>query len=241
MGVILAIARREFAAFYRTSAGWIIAALFALLSGGVFLAELTPGEPATMRGFFVLAGWLTLLMAPAISMRLIAEERRTGALEALTTAPISDWQIAFGKFAGAIACFLATLAPTLVFVAALAAVSRPDSGPILTGYLGLSLLGAALVAIGLFFSSLTRSQAAALLASVLVVLLSQAAATIGAQAADRAVGAWLSQPLFALSLAPRMGDFAKGVIDTGDVVFFLATAFWFTALAAMAMETRRWR
>lgn len=241
MRALLAIARREFTAFYRSAAGWAISALFALLSAAVFLVGFVPGEPATMRLFFVLAGWLTLLIAPAISMRLLAEERRSGTLETLASAPVSDWATAFGKALGGWACFLSILTPTLAFVAVLERVADPEPGPIVAGYLGLALLGAALTAMGLFFSSLTRSQVAALLATALVALLSQVAATLGAQAAGRAGLAFLQQPLHALALAPRMEDFGKGVVDLGHVVFFLAVGVWFTSLTAMTLEMRRWR
>ncbi|RMD61712.1 MAG: hypothetical protein D6824_07735 [Planctomycetota bacterium] len=241
MRALLAIALREFAAFFRSAAGWIICALFALLSAVVFLVGFVPGEPATMRLFFVLAGWLTLLIAPAISMRLLAEERRTGTLETLASAPVSDWAVAFGKALGGWACFLTILTPTLVFVVVLERVADPERGPIVAGYLGLALLGLTLIAMGLFFSSLTRSQVAALLATAFVALLSQAAATLGAQAAGRAGMGWLQQTLYALALAPRMEDFGKGVVDTGHVVFFLATSVWFTSLTAMSLEMRRWR
>jgi len=241
MNVIVAIALREFKAFFRTPAGWVVSALFSLLCAIVFLTGFLPGEPATMRSFFVLAGWLSLLIAPAISMRLIAEEYRTGALETLSTAPISDWQVAIGKFLGGSACFVAMSLPTFVFVAALAGTANPDYGPIIGGYIGLWLLGVALIAIGLFFSTVTRNQVAALLSTVFFVILTQVAATIVARAADGAIGAWLSAPLYTLSLAPRMDDFAKGVIDTKHVAFFLAAAIWFTSMSAIVMEARRWR
>ena len=238
MTALLAVAGREFASYFRTSVGWIVVALFLLLSGlWVAFDTFRAGEPASLRVFFASSQWLLLLVAPAISMRLLAEEFRSGTIEPLGASPASDWAVVFGKFVGAVAFLGAMIAPTLVYVALLEAVADPDYGPLLAGYLGLALLGTLYVAVGLFMSSLTRSQVVAFLSTMFFFLLLWFATSQGA----RALGPPWDERLFALSPGLRLADFAKGVIDTGHVVFFLATSLWFVCLAAASLEFRRWR
>lgn len=238
MRALCAIASREFASFFRTPIGWVIIALYLLLSGiWVSFDTIRPGEPASLRLFFATSQWLLLIVAPAISMRLISEETRAGTIEPLMTAPASDWAIAYGKFAGALAFLVVLLAPTLVYVALLAVVSNPDPGPILAGYLGLVCLGMLYLGVGLLASALTRNQVVAFLATLFFFLLMWFATTQGAFL----LGPPFDKPLFALSITLRTADFAKGVIDSGHVVFFLAATVWSVSLAAIALEWRRWR
>lgn len=234
----LAIASREFAGFFRQPMGWVVIALYLALSGAVFaLGSLQPGSPATLRGFFAVSTWLLLFVAPAASMRLLADEQRVGTLEPLMTSPVSDWAIVAGKYLGAAGFLLAMLAPTLVYVGVLEIFADPDYGPIAAGYLGLVLVGALYLAVGLLFSTLTDSQIVAFLASLFFFLLLRIATLQGA--------AYLGDPwaqyLYPLSIDMRMGDFAKGVIDTSHIVFFLVASVWFLVLSGAMLTLRRWR
>ncbi|MBX3353118.1 MAG: ABC transporter permease subunit [Phycisphaeraceae bacterium] len=235
---VLAIASREFAGFFRQPMGWVVIALYLALSGAVFaLGSLQPGSPATLRGFFAVSTWLLLFVAPAASMRLLADEQRVGTLEPLMTSPVSDWAIVVGKYLGAAGFLLAMLAPTLVYVGVLEVFADPDYGPIGAGYLGLVLVGALYLSVGLLFSTLTDSQIVAFLASLFFFLLLRIATLQGA--------AYLGDPwaqyLYPLSIDMRMGDFAKGVIDTSHVVFFLVASAWFLVLSGAMLTLRRWR
>lgn len=233
-----AIATREFAGFFRQPMGWVVVALFLALSGAVFaLGSLQPGAPASLRGFFAVATWLLMFVAPAASMRLLADEHRVGTIEPLMTSPVSDWAIVTGKYAGAAGFLLAMLAPTLVYVGVLEVFADPDYGPIVAGYLGLILVGSLYLAVGLLFSTLTDSQIVAFLASLFFFLLLRLATLQGA--------AYLGEPwaqyLYPLSIDMRMGDFAKGVIDTSHIVFFLVASAWFVVLSGAMLTLRRWR
>ncbi|MEM8835632.1 MAG: ABC transporter permease subunit [Planctomycetota bacterium] len=236
MSALLAIASREVASAFRTPVGWVVIALFSLLGGIVFVAGLTPGEPASMRTFFSLSEWLLLPIAPAISMRLIADERRVGTLETLVTAPVSDWQVAVGKYLGALVFLALMLAPSLIYTGVLEWLSDPDLGPILAGYLGLLLVGMLYLAVGLLASTLTESQVVAFLGTLFFFLIVWLG---GSQLAPRVPDA-VAEVLYALSVFGRLGDFAKGIIDTEHIVFFVVTSCWFVALSAVALEIRRW-
>ncbi len=231
-----AIALREFASYFRVPLGWVVIALFTLLSGVLFAITLEPGAPASLRAFFGLATWTMLFVAPAVSMRLLSEEARAGTLEILTTSPVTSASVAMGKYLGACGFLVAMLVPTLVYVGALEAVADPDYGPVLSGYLGLLLSGMVYLAVGLLASALTASQTSAFLGCLFTLLLLR----IGSLQGGALPEPW-SDLAFALSLDLRVEDFAKGVVDLGGVAFFLAASGWFVALAAVALEARRWR
>lgn len=239
MTQLLTIAKRELAAYFRTPVGWVVTALFLALSSVAFaFLVLAPAEPASLRPFFGLSGWLLMFVAPAISMRLIADEVRTGTIEPLMTAPVSDWLIMIGKYAGAVAFLVIMLLPTLVYPATLEALAEPDYGPVVAGYLGLALAGLLYLALGALFSALTDSQMLAFLGTLMALVLARFATTDAiAQRAPEP----LSAALFALSIDHRLAGFARGVISTGDVAFFLCASVWLVILAVVALQSRRWR
>ncbi|MEZ6318129.1 MAG: ABC transporter permease subunit [Phycisphaerales bacterium] len=240
MRKLLAIAARELDALFRLPVGWIAIALFVLLTGVVFAqTTLIPGEPATLRYFFLSSSWMLAPVAPAISMRLISEEARTGTLEPLVTAPVGDVTIVWGKYLGAVGFLVLMLAPTLVFPLVLwgASSPAPDPGPIVTGYLGLVLVGMVYLAVGTLASALTSSQTLAFLATLIVLALALVLSSGVAEKVDPRIG----RVLLAFSVPLRMRDFARGIVDTSHVVFFVSASVWFVTLAAAALESRRWR
>lgn len=239
MSGVLTIARRELTGYFRSPAGWIIVALFLFLTGMIFgRYVLVPGRAASLRDFFAVSGWLLLPVAPAISMRLLAEEIRGGTLESLLTAPVSGAGIVLGKFAGAMAFLIAMLAPTGVYLIVLERVStiQLDMGPVLAGYLCLVLTGALYLAIGTLASSMTANATLAFLVSLFVIL-----GLMMAPSAAEFLPAWARPFLFALAITERIGDFAKGVIDSSHVVFMSTLAAWFLVLAGCVTEMRRWK
>lgn len=234
----LVIAKRELAAFFRVPLGWVVMALFLFLSGFVFSRfSLQPGTPATMRDFFSFWWRVLVVVSPAISMRLLAEEHRTGTIDPLLSSPVSEIGVIAGKFLGALGFLAVCLAPTLVYAGILMWLAKPDPGPIYAGYLGILLLGAFQLALGLLFSTLTSSQTLAFLATLVTLLVLEAGAVYGAQSLP---APWDQVPL-ALSTDLRIADFAKGVIDTTHVAFFLIASVWLCGLAALVLRTRRWR
>ncbi|MEM7756281.1 MAG: ABC transporter permease subunit [Planctomycetota bacterium] len=240
MNAAAAIAAREFLAHYRTASGWLIAALFLLLTGAVFTANtLVPGEPASLRYFFSPAAWLLVVIAPAISMRSFAEEARTGTIEPLLTGPATDPEVVLGKHAGSVAFLLSLFLPSLLFPLLLAwAADAPlDLGPIITGYLGLALVGSTYLALGLLVSALTDSQTLAFLAAFL--LLTGYLIVTGPTAGQ--LPAPFDRMAAAAAVQPRLADFAKGVLDLGSLVAFGAIQCALLAGSWAAIDARRWR
>jgi ABC-2 type transport system permease protein len=239
MRAATAIATRELSSYFRQPVGWIVMALYLLLAGGVFgLGILRPGEPASLRALFTSSGMLLLPVVPAISMRLMAEELRSGTIENLLTSPVGGAGIVLGKFLGAGAFLLTMLIPTGIFALILFRVSQPppDIGPILSGYVCLILTGLLYLAIGTLASCLTNNATLAFMMTLFAILGLLLVESAADHVPDNA------RPIImALSLRPRIADFARGVVDTAHVVFFVSGAAFFLAWAVAAVELRRWR
>lgn len=234
------IASRELSSLFRLPVGWVVIALYTLLTGAVFAYLIvSPGQAASMRVFFAIAGWLLLPVVPAVSMRLLSEEFRSGTIEPLLTSPVSDAAVVLGKYLGGFAFLVVMFLPTLLHVAILAWLSspRPDPGPVLAGYLCLLLVGAFYLSIGLLVSSLTSNQTLAFLGTFFVLLMVLMIGLVPVERAPEAVRPVLA----ALSVRARVDDFAKGIIDTAHIVFFVGASALFVVLTAVAMESRRWR
>jgi ABC-2 type transport system permease protein len=191
-----------------------------------------------MQSVFGLSGFFLLLVAPAVSMRLLSEELKAGTIEPLMTAPVPDFAIIAGKFLGGALFLACMIGPTVLYALVLMAVSdpRPDPGPIAAGYLSLLLVGSLYLSVGMLASALTSSQALAFLTAFLTL----AGLWIFTSSADN-LPPRLARLAATISLQPRIADLAKGVIDTAHVVFFLAGTAWFLVLAYVALQVRRWR
>ena len=238
MNRVWAIATREFVSMFRVPAGWIIIALFAFLSGILFVNQiLIPGAPGSMRYFFAPCAWMLVAIAPAISMRLLSEEYRTGSFESLRTTPAGDWAVALGKYVGAVLFLVAMLAPSLALPVILAFVSdpMPDPGPMVSGYLMLVLVGMVYLGIGLLASSLTSSQTLAFLGTLMTLVLLMVVTGVLAPRA----GGRLGELLGAVSVIGRAGELGKGIIDTATISFFLIASVWMLALTSGVLEARR--
>jgi hypothetical protein len=237
---MLAIARREAAAYFRTPAGWAVLALFLALQGLVFwmFVQFLGGPDAppggVMEFFFggTILYWIAVgLLATVVPMRLIAEELRAGTIEPLLTAPVSPFEVVAGKWLAATGFYVAAWAPTGLMVAYLRAIGGGlDPGPIAAGYLGTLLLGMAALSVGLLASSVTRNQLVAATLSFVVFLAALLAGALESEA--RAPG--LAAALRRTSLFRTMEDFGHGIVDSRPIVLLLSV----TALA-MAAATGR--
>jgi ABC-2 type transport system permease protein len=235
---VWAIAQREFASFFRLPLGWIVIALFVCLSSVFFTrSAIIPGEPATMRDFFGIWWGLLIVICPAISMRLFSEEHRTGTIESVMTAPVSEAALVAGKFFAGLMFLGAMLVPSLVYVAVLASLARPEFGPIVSGYLGLVLLGSLYLSIGCLASSLTSSQTLAFLATMFALLVIDIAPRQLAGLMPEGIGRLILNSTPSL----RLGDFSRGLIGSANAAYFILTSFWFLAVTVVLMQSRRWR
>jgi ABC-2 type transport system permease protein len=171
-----------------------------------------------------------------LTMRLLAEEKSTGTMELLMTFPVTDSQVVLGKFLATFVVYLLMLAPTLVYVGVIRAFGGNEWGPLLSAYLGLVLLGASFIAVGMFSSSLARNQ---IVAGVLGIGLLLLLWVMGA--ASSVLGPRLSSLIAYLSLNDHFMNFGQGVIDLKDVVFYLSFIAGALFLTVRVLESGRWR
>ena len=236
MGNIWAIAQRELQSYFVSPVAYVVGALFLLISGFLFSIILSQSSEASMRPLFGNFAVIFLFIVPGLTMRLLAEEQRTGTLELLLTAPVRDAELVLGKFLGVVLLLLILLTITAIYPAILLLAGNPDRGPILAGYLGVILQGAAFLAIGLFASSLTQNQIIAALLTFVILLLLWLA-----EALSQFTGGRVGDLFRFLSITRHFDEFPRGVIDTRHVLFFLSVIAASLFLTVVAVQTRRWR
>jgi ABC-2 type transport system permease protein len=251
---ILAIAQKELKSYFASPIAYVVIGLFALMFGffyytllGIFIEQgmrmmgLQGGPTQNVndqmiRPLFLNASVLLLFVLPMITMRTYSEEKRSGTIELLLTAPLTDFQIIMGKFLGAMALYAAMLAVTMVHVGVLFAFGKPEWIPIATGYLGLLLMGGCFISVGLLISSFTRNQIVAVMATFAVFLLLWVINWAGPLTGPRT-----SAVLDYLSITSHLDDFTRGVVDTKHVVYYISFIVFGLFLTARSVDTERWR
>jgi ABC-2 type transport system permease protein len=276
----LAIAAREVRAYFTSPLAYVVIGVFLLLSGYIFWASLVrfselclrfASNPyfssqlnvndMVVRPLFGTMGIIFLLLLPVVTMRLLAEERRAGTAELLFTSPVTSGQVVLGKYLGAACLLVVMIGVTLTYpILILNSGAGPDMKPTLVGYLGVLLMGLALLAIGLFFSALTDNQIVAAVSAFGAFLMlwvidwmsSSATVTLGALMSKLTLGLWdkvglgtggptLGDLLGSLSIVGHLNDFRKGLLDTQHVIFYLSVIFTALFVTQRVLESRRWR
>lgn len=232
------IARRELSSYFYSPIAYVAMALFLAATGVTFFNDFQPGQPAAMRSIFDWMIFFLVVIMPILSMGLLAQEWASGTMETLMTSPVDEGDVVIGKFFGSLGLLIVLLIPTLVYVVMLSIYGHPDIGPIFTGYLGIILVGALFISIGLFCSSLTRSQiVAAVSTAAILALITIIPWLLGAKASlPRAARIAVDQAVF-----KRYTDFSKGILDSGNIIFFFLATFVFLFVTVKVLESRRWK
>ncbi len=228
--------KKELKAYFVSPVAYVMLVVFLLLAGYFFfsltaafnlqsmqfmryqipMSDMNVNEMVMVPLFYNI-GIILLLMVPLFTMRMYAEERKSGTLEVLMTSPLSNLQLLLGKFLGALTLYLIMLGFTLIYPLILFMYGSPDWGPIASGYVGLVLMGAAFISVGSLCSSFTENQIVAAVISFGVLLLLWVVSW-----AANFVGPKLGEALSSISIIGHFDDFAKGIIDTKDIVFYLS-------------------
>ena len=239
MNQTLIIAKRELSALFYSPVAYLVIGVFALVASLLFLGSFASGEPASIRVELNWIVWLMAFIVPAISMRLVSEEMSAGTVELLMTAPLDDAQVIIGKWLGSLAFFLTLLIPVIIHVIVLELNGAPDYGPVFTGLLGMVLVGGLYLAIGTFASTISNSQLIAFMLTVFIT----GFLTIGMYKLGGST--WLPSDLkpvvFYLNVDQQFSNFAKGLIDIRNFVYFLSGIAMFLFFAVKLLESRRWR
>ncbi|MEM1407191.1 MAG: ABC transporter permease subunit [Bacteroidota bacterium] len=231
------IAKRELQSFFDSLIAYIMLVLFLGFSGfftWLYGADVFLVGQASLNSFFDIAFWTLFFFIPAITMRMLAEEKKTGTIELLLTKAVTDRDVVLGKF---LACFLlVTIAVlfTLPYYVTLANIGNVDHGAIWCGYLGLLLMSAAYISIGLFTSSITNNQIVAFLLALFIGLFFHIIFNVLASSSSGFIG----QLFHTLSLSVHFESLSRGVIDTKDIVYFLSIVVIGLLLAQTSLAKR---
>ena len=257
MSNILTIAGKELRAYFASPIAWVTVGLFALLVGGFYItilfafiqqsmqmeqfAAMGQSQPINVNQYMIRplllnVSVIALFVLPMITMRTYSEEKRSGTIELLLTSPLTDFQIIMGKFLGALTLYIVMLLVTLVHVAVLFRYGQPEWQSIASGYLGLLLMGGTFISVGLFLSSTTKNQIVAGMLTFGVLLLLWIVSWFS-DSAPPTVAAVLRY----LSITEHFDDFAKGIIDTTHLVYYLSFIAFGLFLTVRSVDIERWR
>ena len=238
MKSILIITKRELHSFFDSLIAYIMLVLFLGFSG--FFTWLQGSDiflmgQATLRPFFSIAYWTLFFFIPALTMRLLAEERKTGTIELLLTKAISDRQVVIGKFLSTLALICIALLLTLPYVISVASIGNLDMGEVVCGYLGLILMSATYISIGLYASSITSNQIVAFLASLFIGLFFHIIFDVLKGSATGFIGEFFNT----LSLSTHFESISRGVVDSKDIIYFLSIIGLGLFLSEVSLSKRK--
>ncbi|MBN1960857.1 MAG: ABC transporter permease [Deltaproteobacteria bacterium] len=232
---IATISKRELASYFNSPMAYIVMCAFLLVSGWMFFSQLFLNERADMRLFFSPSPFspslLLVIFIPAISMRLIAEERKNKTIELLTTMPVKDSEVIVGKFLGALFLVLAALAATLIYAITVWILGPLDWGPVLCGYLGMALFAGAILSIGIFASTLTDNQIVAFIIGLIIC-----GALYYIYWLQFLLPGLLAPIVEYISISSHLANLARGVIDTRDILYYLTVAVMGLFLASLSLS-----
>lgn len=242
---ILVIAKKEFHSYFNSPIAYIAISVYLLLIGVSFYSRISfllPKEDffdakiSTMRPLFEWSIFLFTIILPAVSMKLIAEEKKLGTIEILLTMPLRDIEIVLGKLFGSMGFLLIALLFTFIYPIIIFIIGNPDIGPIIGGYFGVFLIGGCYLSIGLMTSSWTSSQIVAFILALLISLFFAFVDNL-----SMLFGVKTQEFFNYISFNYHFGSISRGVLDTRDIIFFLSIITISVVITTFTLESRRWK
>lgn len=236
--IIWTLFKKELMSYFNSPIAYIFIGVFLVVGNWLFFSSFFVAQEASMRNYFSLLPWIFLFLSPAVTMRLWAEERKSGTIEFLLTLPVTNWQVVLAKFFGALAFMFLTLLLSISIPVSVSFLGRMDMGPVIGGYLGALFLAGAYLSLGLFISSFTKNQ---IIAFVLGLVACFIFFIIGADFILISLPNFWAGLFSFLGLGSHFDNIARGVIDTKDVVYYLSFIFLFLWLNAEIVKKRAWK
>jgi ABC-2 type transport system permease protein len=229
------IFQKELRSYFNSPVAYIVIVVFLVILGWFFTSGIFLANVSSLRTVFETTPFLLLFFAPAITMRLISEEKKSGTLELLLTKPVKEYEIIVGKFLAAWVLYFFALLPTLSYYITMSLLGTLDLGPVIGGYLGLLLVGAVFLAVGVFGSSITENQVVGFIVSFLIVFVLFMLDKILLY-----VPASLASVLEYLSVDYHFSNIARGIIDSRDVLYYISAIMLTLLLGTVSLQKRRW-
>ena len=224
--------------YFNSPIAYIFIGVFLVVGNWMFFKSFFLIGQISMRGYFDLLPWIFLFLSPALTMRLWAEEKKSGTIEFLLTLPVTDWQVVWAKFLGALSFMFIALLLSISLPISLALLGNLELGPVIGSYLGSLLLGGSYLALGLFISSLTKNQ---IIAFFLGLVACFVFFIIGTEFVLIGVPKFIVPFFKFLGLGSHFYNIAKGVIDSKDIIYYGSFIFLFLWLNARVIESRGWK
>lgn len=244
MNRVMIIARREIASLFVSPIAYVVLFLFMLFMGVVFVYWIfSPGQVIELRQLADFSRFALFFVVPLLTMSLFADEYRSGRIEMLRTSPITEMDLLLGKFIGAMTFYLVLLASTLIYLVVLLMFGRPDFWQVAACYLGMGLMGAMFVSVGLFFSACTSEQIVAAMAGIITL----GTFTITDIFSPSLPSTWTGWkiPVRAaveyLTVGSHMGDFTRGAVELTNIAYFLGFTLLFLFWTYLVLESKKWR
>jgi len=238
MKTILTIFWKEFRGYFNSPVAYIFIISFLVFTNWLFFKGFFLMNQSSLRSFFSILPWVFMFLAPAVTMRSWAEEKKLGTVELLMTLPVRDYEVVLGKFLASFIFLIVTLLCTLPLPLTVMLVGNPDIGPIWGGYLGAFLMGGAYLAIGCFASSLTENQ---IVAFIIAIFLCFALLITAENLVIMNLPAALVPVFSFLGLGAHFDSIGRGVIDSRDIVYYISVIGFFLFLNGLSVESRKWK
>ena len=235
MNNILAVAKKELKSYFNSPIAYIIITVFLLISGWFFATGLFLVNEASLRNVMGVVPLIFIFFIPAITMRLISEEKKIGTIELMLTMPVRDSEIILGKFFASLALLAIALLFTWIYWITIALLGNPDAGPIWGGYIGLLLMGSAYLAIGVYASSVTENQIVSFIIAFIIIFFFFMLDKVLIFTPPA-----LAPILEYLSIDYHFNNIARGVIDSRDVIYYLSLTIFALSLASHTLAKRKW-
>ena len=235
MKKVIPIFRQEIFAYFFSPVAYIVISVFLLITGWFFTTDLFLSNDSSLRSVFGFIPFIFMFFIPAITMRLLSEERKSGTIELLFTMPISDIEIIIGKYLAGLFLLIVAVLFTFPYAFTIMIIGKPDMGMLITGYIGLVLMGASYVAVGIFASTISSNQVVSFIIAFLIIFI-----------------LWLINK-FLMLMPPALVPFLeylsidyhyeninRGVIDSRDITYYLSLVVFMLSLAKISLESRKW-
>lgn len=229
------IFNKELKSFFNSAVAYVVIVVFLSIIGWFFANNIFLMNVASLRMFFELTPLVFMFVIPAITMRLLAEEKKSGTIELLSTKPLNDAEIVLGKFFAAWALVALALAPSLIYYITIASLGSIDNGPVIGGYIGLLLMAGVYISVGVLASSITDNQIIAFILGFLFVFFFFILDKILFYVPE-----FLAGILQYLSVDYHFSNIARGVIDSRDIIYFLTLLGFMLYLSVVSLERRKW-
>ncbi len=235
MTKVMPIFRREMSAYFFSPTAYIVISVFLIFTGWFFTSQLFLADDSSLRSVFGTIPFIFIFFAPAITMRLISEERKSGTIELLVTMPLSDLDIVVGKYLAGLGLLAVAVLFTFPYALTILVLGKPDIGMMVTGYLGLLLMGASYIAVGVFASTVSKNQVVSFIIAFMIIfflfLLDKFLSVMPS---------YLVPVLQYLSIDYHYNNIGRGVIDSRDIVYYLSLIVFMLSLARLSIESRKW-